>query len=163
MRKVLLVAIGVASLASALMAQGEPPSQVWGQRSAAAIRSSFPGAQLQPRRVSPRSQLRRVLSRGDRQIWDYRGEKISLTFTELEFEMEASKFLKMRTERLPAGSRPVGVFGDEALLLSPGVSAQRYMNLRRRNVVLEIGAPGEIALSRLALALVEVVDKVVSK
>ena len=113
MRTGLLIAIGVASLASALLAQGEPPSQVWGDRFAVAIRSSFPGAQLQPRRLPPRE-------RGDRQRWDYQGAEISLVFTELGSDREASEFLKRRTEVIPQPRRPVGGFGDEAFLFSPG-------------------------------------------
>jgi hypothetical protein len=33
------------------------------------------------------------------------------------------------------------------------------MNLRRHHIVLEISAPGEMALSRLALALVAAIDE----
>jgi len=84
-------------------------------------------------------------------------------FTEYESDAEASEFLKLRTEILPQPRQPVGEFGDEAFLIYPGATVQRRMNVRRHNLVLEIGAPGEIALSRLALALVDAIDKVVSK
>ena len=148
--------IGAGSVAAGPVAQREPPSQVWGERFAAAIRSSFPGAQLQPRRLPPRE-------RGDGQRWDYQGAEIYLVFTELESDREALEFLKQRTEILPQPRRPVSEFGDEAFLFYPGATVRRRMNLRRHNMVLEIGAPGEIALSRLALALVDVIDKVTSR
>ena len=148
--------MGVALFAEVLVAQGAPPSQVWGERFAAAIRSSFPGAQLQARRLPPEQ-------RGDGQRWDYQGAEIYLVFTELESDRDALELLKLRTEILPQPRRPVSEFGDEAFLFYPGATVQRRMNLRRHNIVLEIGAPGEIALSRLALALVDVIDKFASK
>lgn len=152
MRALFLVIASSVAVNPPIMAQVEARSLIWGQRFAAAIHSIFPGAQLQPRRLPPRFSA-------DSQRWDYQGSDISLSFTELESDRAAEKFLVETTATIPLPSRPVAGFGDQAFFFDPRGSAQRHMNLRRHNLVLEIEAPDEIALSRLALALVGVIDK----
>jgi hypothetical protein len=89
----------------------------------------------------------------------YEDSVISVGFTVLESNGEAERQLAERTMMLPAGSAPVRGFGDQAFIIQPGATVQRRMNLRRHHIVLEISAPGEIARSRLALALVAAIDE----
>jgi len=153
MRKLLLLlTIGAALLGSVVIAQDEAPSVVWGRRFESAIQSEFPGAQLQPRQLPRRD-------REDYRQWVYEDSVISVGFTVLESNGEAERQLAERTMMLPAGSAPVRGFGDQAFIIQPGATVQRRMNLRRHHIVLEISAPGEIARSRLALALVAAIDE----
>ena len=111
---------------------------------------------MQPRRLPFRE-------REDHLRWDYQGSEITLTFAELDSDEDAAEFLKKQTIILPVPVRPVEGFGDEAFFLHPYETTRRRMNLRRHHMVLEIGAPGEIGLSRLALALVKVIDQSVKQ
>ena len=138
----LLVCAMLAVLATAPSqpAQSAPSSAAFNARIDSAIARGAPGAKLDLEFATPPGQLPSQYRR-----WKVKDATITMTYVVTTSPDAAAELLRVRSQLAPTGSARVQGVGDEAYALAnQPADANKRVNFRRGNIVIELGVPDKM-------------------